>query len=487
VTTVVPLGQSWAELSLGQRNEARELVEDAPEPSLIPSWVQSITGAPPELDWHEAQARLNTEWAADHAEQAADDNEWRRGRAREDAIASAAAQYGITPDSVRASFGRNLANVVGRKLADAAVTDTGADDGITTEERVGAAFRNRDDLRAMPALDPLVDGFLYLDTVARLVGPPGSYKSFLALDWAASVVTGTPWHGQAVAQGGVVYLVGEGVRGIDARLTAWERRRLDGKPAEVEVFDGIVDLAAPNTDAAEWVVLGRAMEQRKPALIVIDTQARYTPGHDENSSTDMGILVDNLDTLRRLTGACVLLVHHTTRGTEHGRGSTAIEGGVQTELVMTPGKRGTVKLKTEKQKDTAEPDPIELHAVAVEGTSSIVLDTADLGVDPLDLPAPERVNASSPIHERLARVVFETFNHGTTGCTKVEAKAALQADNDLKITGDPRAVGKRFPQAWSTLESRGRLEQMTSAANGNPVMRYKITDEYAAELDLGDA
>ncbi|MFD6513849.1 AAA family ATPase [Rhodococcus sp. NPDC060176] len=354
------------------------------------------------------------------------------------------------------------------------------------EKKVGASFRSRADLRAMPALEPLVDGFLYLDTVARLIGPPGCYKSFLALDWAASVVTGTPWHGQGVTQGGVVYLVGEGVRGIDARLTAWERHRYEGNPAEVEVFDGIVDLAAPQTDAAEWVALARMLQRRNPSLIVIDTQARYTPGHEENSSTEMGILVNNLDALRRITGACVLLVHHTTRGTDHGRGSTAIEGGVQTELVMTPGKKGTVKLKTEKQKDIDEPEPVELHAVAVEGTTSIVLDTADLGVDPLDLPAPERVNASSPIHERLARAIFEAFNHGTTGCTKAEARAAMQADNDLKIVGDSRAVGRRFPQAWSTLEGANRLEMQDSPATGYPVAKYKITDAYAAELELGE-
>lgn len=374
-----------------------------------------------------------------------------------------------------------VARLVNQKGADKLAAARAAAEG-----KVGAAFRSRADLRNMPALEPLVDGFLYLDTVARLVGPPGSYKSFLALDWAASVVTGTPWHGQGVTQGGVVYLVGEGVRGIDARLTAWERHRYGGQPAEVEVFDGIVDLAAPGTDAAEWVALGRTLQQRKPLLIVIDTQARYTPGHEENSSTEMGVLVNNLDTLRRITGACVLLVHHTTRGTDHGRGSTAIEGGVQTELVMTPGKKGTVKLKTEKQKDIEEPEPIELHAVAVEGTTSMVLDSADLGVDPLDLPAPERVNASSPIHERLARVIFEAFNHGTTGCTKAEARAAMQADNDLKIVGDSRAVGRRFPQAWSTLEGAKRLEMQDSPATGNPVAKYKITAAYAAELELGE-
>jgi hypothetical protein len=360
------------------------------------------------------------------------------------------------------------------KQADKAATARRA-----AESKVEAAMRTRMDLRNLPALEPLVDGFLYLDTVARLVGPPGSYKSFLALDWAASVVTGTAWHGQAVAQGTAVYLVGEGVRGIDARLTAWERHRHGGVPADLDVFDGIVDLAAPAEDTAEWVALTRMLMHLRPSLVVVDTQARYTPGHEENSSTDMGVLVNNLDTIRRQTGACVLLVHHTTRGTEHARGSTAIEGGVQTELVMSPGKKGIVKLKTEKQKDIEEPDAIELHAVPVEGTSSIVLDSADLGIDPLDLPAPPRVNAASPIHERLARVMFETFDHGTSGATKAEAKIALQGDPDLKIVAEARNAGKRFSEAWSKLEEGGHLDRIGGRD------KYKITAAYAAELDLG--
>ncbi|MCZ4559888.1 AAA family ATPase [Rhodococcus sp. IEGM 1401] len=372
----------------------------------------------------------------------------------------------------------SIVDMTKRKLADKASAATDS-----AEARIRAAFLTREDLRNMPDPEPLVDGYLYLDSVARLVGAPGSYKSFLALDWACSVATGRPWHGKAVTAGKVVYLVGEGVRGIDARMQAWELSRNGGDDAHVAVFDGIVDLAAlpnPKQDA-EWQVLSRVITPLEPRLIVVDTQARYTPGHEENSATDMGVFIHNLDALRRATGACVLLVHHTTRGTDHARGSTAIEGGVQSELVMVKNKRGLAQLKTEKQKDIEEPDPLPLVASAVAGTGSIVLDGIGGGTpdDPFTV-LPARVNAESFVYERLARVMFETFHHGTSGATKAEAKAALQGDPELKIVADTRNAGRRFSEAWSTLEEGGRLDRIADRD------KYKITDAYAVELGLVD-
>lgn len=390
--------------------------------------------------------------------------------------AAARAKAKPTPDAGKMTF---------EGMARKAQADKATQAKAAVEERVKSSFRTRDDLRNMPDPEPLVDGYLYLDSVARLVGPPGSYKSFLALDWAASVVTGRPWHGKAVTGGKVVYLVGEGVRGIDSRLKAWELSRNEGLPADVDVFDGIVDLAGAASDAAEWVILGRIMQSIKPALIVIDTQARYTPGHEENSATDMSVLIHNLDLLRRITGACVLIVHHNTRGTEHARGSTAIEGGVQTELLMVKDKRGAVRLKTVKQKDIEEPDPLPLLVAPVEGTGSIVLDAVGTGAtgDPFDV-LPPRIHAESPYHERLAAVMYRVFDHGKSGANKAEAKAALQGDTELRIDGDTRKLSRRFSQAWATLEGRNCLEPMMSAATGNPVQRFKITADYAAELGL---
>lgn len=42
----------------------------------------------------------------------------------------------------------------------------------------------------------LIEDWLVDDTLAALVGPSGSGKSFLAIDWAVRVATGTPWLGR---------------------------------------------------------------------------------------------------------------------------------------------------------------------------------------------------------------------------------------------------------------------------------------------------
>jgi len=49
--------------------------------------------------------------------------------------------------------------------------------------------------------DWLLRGMLERDTLALIFGDPGCGKSFLAIDWASRIATGTPWRGHAV-QGG---------------------------------------------------------------------------------------------------------------------------------------------------------------------------------------------------------------------------------------------------------------------------------------------
>jgi RecA-family ATPase len=94
--------------------------------------------------------------------------------------------------------------------------------------------------------------------------------------------------------------------------------------------------------------------------VVIDTQARVTVGLKENDSTDMGIFVDRLDELRRLYGACFLLVHHEPRSGEHLRGSIAMEGAAAS-ILRTFKEGNQVTLETTKQKDIEEPEPFDLQ------------------------------------------------------------------------------------------------------------------------------
>ncbi|MEU3898820.1 AAA family ATPase [Streptomyces sp. NPDC045251] len=241
------------------------------------------------------------------------------------------------------------------------------------EERVNgmlAEMLDTGDLDSIPPLEPVVADMLFRDTLARIYGPSGTFKSFMTLDIAACVATGAPWHGQATHAGPVVYLVAEGLRGIRKRVRAWEQhhgRKMTGVkflPRPVQAMD------------PEWAVLVEVCRRLAPALVVVDTQARVTVGVEENSNTEMGRVVHHMEQLRAASGACLLLVHHTGHDEGRSRGATAVKGALQTELGVTrkdaPGTGPVITLKTGKQKDDAELDDMEfgIHTVALDGEAT---------------------------------------------------------------------------------------------------------------------
>lgn len=57
-------------------------------------------------------------------------------------------------------------------------------------------------------------------------------------------------------------------------------------------------------------------------------------GLEENSASDMGNAVARFDRLRREGNTGVMVVHHTARGASHGRGSTAILGALDSEVLV---------------------------------------------------------------------------------------------------------------------------------------------------------
>lgn len=247
------------------------------------------------------------------------------------------------------------------------------------------------DLDNIPAPEPVIRDVLFLDTIARVYGESGTFKSFITLDFAGCVGTGTPWHGHPVRQGLVVYIVAEGARGVRKRVRAWEQHH--GRP-----MTGVKFLPRPvQSKSSEWDVLTAACERLQPTLIIVDTQARVTVGVEENSATEMGVFVDRVEKLRATCGACVLLVHHAGYNGGHGRGSTSVKGAMQTELSVSrrgKGARDTVvTLSTGKQKDDEELADVQfkLRIVELAGeadeegrpVTSVVLEpAAPLGPEP---------------------------------------------------------------------------------------------------------
>lgn len=249
------------------------------------------------------------------------------------------------------------------------------EEGLSTLEKLRRRLVSAQELADSPAPEPLVHGLLDLDSEAWLIGAPGSLKSFVALDLAAAVGRGGDakgqWQGRTVEQRPVLYIAAEGQRGMVLRTRAWitENGPMDGVtflpyPVQVKSSDG------------QWDALVTIARELRPGLIIIDTQARVTVGIEENSSMEMGVAIAAMSRLRRATGACMLIVHHTGRSGGDARGSSAIDGAQDTELKVVraePRSSLIAKIVMDKQKEMAEGDrdgiPIQMRVV-------------DLGVDP---------------------------------------------------------------------------------------------------------
>lgn len=218
------------------------------------------------------------------------------------------------------------------------------------------------DLDDLPPVEWLVADLLAVDSTAWIIGKPGRGKSFVALDVALHVATGKAWHGHAVRAGTVVYVVGEGARGIRPRVRGWEKVHLDGdrvQPGKMIFIDAAEEGLVLGSPA--WLELQLTVAQVRPALIIVDTQARMTVGVDENSAKEMGIVVAEFDRLRRLGGGSTILsVHHQGHAGQQARGSSAMLGAAQTELTVTKKER-LITIYVTKQKDDEPIEPVELH------------------------------------------------------------------------------------------------------------------------------
>jgi putative DNA primase/helicase len=225
----------------------------------------------------------------------------------------------------------------------------------------------------------LIHGILPADAFAILFGPPGSTKSFWALEAACSVASGGSMHGSQVEAGKVIIAVGEGLRGIKLRVEAWRlanphadhealRNNLLLIPQAVQLLDA--DAASALVNTCE-VFAGEDGLQ----MLIVDTWARALVGGDENSAQDAGVAIDVCERVRSRTGATVLVVHHTGADGTRERGSTALRGAADATYLMARDETtGEIKLTFKKMKDHDTPPP-KTYVLKQFGHSAVLQQT----------------------------------------------------------------------------------------------------------------
>lgn len=148
---------------------------------------------------------------------------------------------------------------------------------------------------------------LALGDVTVLLGESNVGKSFLTLSLALAVAQGGKWLGLPIEPGRVLYVDEENPEDV-----IYDRLRRLGMTEEGQRNIHYLWNQRVRLDRDPDKLLDDALNLQ-PKLIVLDSLARIH-SQDENSAGAMSALYDNgIKPLARETGACVVLLHHTSK------------------------------------------------------------------------------------------------------------------------------------------------------------------------------
>ena len=213
-----------------------------------------------------------------------------------------------------------------------------------------------DDIQDEP-VEWLIHGVLPVKSFSALFGPPGSFKSFIALDMAEAIATGRPWMGKPIErQGAVLYLCGEGFGGMGARIKACQIHHDTPKGSPIYVIRHQLNLRSSAEDFnALMIAIVELVEKTgmEFQLMVIDTLARSFGGGNENDSDAMGAFITTMGKIQEFLKCALMVLHHSGKDLAKGlRGHSSLLGAVDTQLEILrfeEQKKGVISLT--KQKD----------------------------------------------------------------------------------------------------------------------------------------
>lgn len=215
----------------------------------------------------------------------------------------------------------------------------------------------------------IVDG-LFLEAGAGILGgAPKSCKSFFALDLCVAIASGTSCAGRfrVLAPGPVVLLCAEDPHAVvSSRLTALARAR--GRALKDLPIEVIVDsVRLPDGLARLEATLAAA----RPRLLLLDPLIRLHRA-DENSASEMSVILDGLRNLARSSRTAVLLVHHARKAAAGNagvglRGSSDLHAFGDSNLYLRRlAQDGALELKVE-HRAAAAPVPLRLKLLVDSG------------------------------------------------------------------------------------------------------------------------
>lgn len=221
--------------------------------------------------------------------------------------------------------------------------------------------------------------------VGILGGPAKSCKSWLGLDMAISVATGTNCLGRfPVPEAGrvLIYMAEDALPTVRERLQSLSRHRsLDLNTLEVY----LIDTPSIRLDESEHRTrLSQTVKQLNPKLLLLDPLVRLHRS-DENSAREMADILGFLRELQRTFKMALVLVHHTSKK-HHSHPGQALRGSSDihawTDSSLYVQKRGRNLVLTVEHRSAPAPEPMIISLVQGAGATATHLTIMQQG-DPL--------------------------------------------------------------------------------------------------------
>jgi hypothetical protein len=210
---------------------------------------------------------------------------------------------------------------------------------VAAKKPAGFVFQSLDEFlhRAPPSW--IIKGLLPRASLGVMYGDSGAGKTFVALDQAMAIARGQEWRGARTKQGTVAYIAAEGATGLQDRITAYCRQHdVDPAGVPIRVLDAAPNMMDNDKKSKGGVLaLGRALKALGPlAVVYVDTYARVMGAGNENEAKDTNTVVANCHLLHQVTGAIIMLIHHSGKDSARGaRGSGALRAAADVEYSVT--------------------------------------------------------------------------------------------------------------------------------------------------------
>jgi hypothetical protein len=290
----------------------------------------------------------------------------------------------------------------------------------------------------------LVEQLWCAQSVGVIGGAPKCAKTWLGLDMALSVATGTPCLCKyTVPEPGpvLIYLAEDTLPAVRERIEGMARHRgLDLDQVEIHVITTpVLRLDRARDRARLWETVRRL----RPRLLVLDPLVRLH-GIDENHAGAVAELLGYFRSLQRQFGLSVLLVHHTRKNGADGaaaglglRGSGDIHAFGDSNLYLRRAEQHLI-LSSEHRAAPAS-SPVHLLLVATDAATTHLEVVAE----------PEDENGRG-----LEEQVLDLLAHGGA-LTRTRLRDALAVNNERlgKALESLERAGRigRTPRGWQAL------------------------------------